>query len=201
MNTTEHWLTEIISSQKRTLRFSVLTLILAIMSIPIGYFLLYYEPELLFTFGESGKPPVEPVDYSGMALFVVISGFALLLGTIYLWQFHTPSGIRRQLIDLQDLMSATLETKRHKYKLQLNDGTSFTINYHPYRWSSRELCGFQIQSSPMGTVTDAKKQTATRYGFAISPASVLHTNCSIDEFFPRTLLLYTTIQRLTQIQN
>ena len=200
MNPTEHWLTETISSQKRTLIFSVLSLILAVVSIPTVYLLLQYEPEIFFTLGD-WQPPVEPVDYSGLALFVVISGFVLLLGTVYLWQFHTPSGIRRQLIDLQDLMSATLETKRHKYKLQLNDGTSFTVNYHPYRWASRELCGFHIQSSPMGTLTDVKKQTASRYGFAMSPASILHTNCSIDEFFPRTLLLYTTIQRITQFQN
>lgn len=201
MNSEEKWLTEIITSQKRALALTGLFLLLTIVTIPAGILLYRAEFGSWVTQEEDGpKPPVEPQDHSVLALTLIIIGIMLLLGVIYLWQYHTPSGVRHQLLNLQELMSATLETHRRVYQLYLPDGSTVTVKYIPYRWTTNEFCGFHLNSSPLAAASEATKQEALRGGFVMNQRSILSTNCSLEEFFPRTLLLYKTIQRISQYE-
>ena len=197
MNPEESWLTEIITSQKRTLSISVLFLIFAVAIIPTGIFLL--QPESGFvTFKDESKPPVQAYPHFKLAFALIVGGILLLLGVIYLWQFHTPREVHQQLRNLQELMDATLETSRREYRIRLPDGSAVTIKYIPYRRATHEFCGFQLRSSPLAAWPDTAQQEALRGGFALDHASVLSTTCSLEEFFPRALLLYKTIQRIRQ---
>lgn len=201
MYSEEKWLTEIVTSQKRALTISGIFLLLTVAIIPTG--ILLYRAEFgswVIQEKDGPKPPVELHDYSKLALTLIMIGTLLLLGVIYLWQYHTPKGVRHQLQNLQDLMSATLETHRRENRLYLPDGSTVTVKYIPYRWNTNEFCGFQLRSSPLAARSEAIKQEALRGGFAMNQRNILSTTCSLEEFFPRTLLLYKTIQRIGQYE-
>ncbi|MFX0212003.1 MAG: hypothetical protein ACFFDT_38870 [Candidatus Hodarchaeota archaeon] len=201
MNSEDKWLKDIVTSQKRVLTLSGLFLLLTATTIPAG--ILLYKAEYIWgtPMGKDGpKPPVEPQDYSELALTLIMIGILLLLGVIYLWQYHTPNGVRHQLQNLQELMSATLETHRREFRLYLPDDSTITVKYIPYRWTTSEFCGFQLHSSPLAAKSEAIKHEALRGGFAMNQRRILSTNCSLEEFFPRTLLLYKTIQRISHYE-
>jgi hypothetical protein len=109
--------------------------------------------------------------------------------------------VQNQLHALQELLSATLKSRRHEHQFHLPDGFIITVKYTPYRWAAQAWCGFQLQYSPPGLITDAMSQEALRGGLAVVSPNVLSTNCSLEEFFPRTLLLYKTIRRIRHLQN
>ncbi len=198
MNSEEdEWLTEIVTSQKRVFIISGLFLLLTVVIIPVGIILLRVEPKFVILEEES-KPPTELEDHFLLAFTLITVGILLLFLVIYLWQYHTPRGVRHQLQNLQELMSATLKTHRRVNQLYLPDGSTVTVKYIPYRWTTNEFCGFHLHSSPLAAISEAVKQEALRGGFVINQRSILSTNCSLEEFFPRTLLLYKTIQRISQ---
>lgn len=201
MNSEEKWLTEIITSQKKALALTGLLILLTVAIIPAGILLYRAEDGWGVTWEEDGpKPPVEPQDHSELALTLIMIGILLLLGGIYLWQYHTPNGVRHQLQNLQELMSATLETHRREFRLYLPDDSTITVKYIPYRWTASEFCGFQLQSSPLAARSEAIKKESLRGGFAMNQRRGLSTNCSLEEFFPRMLLLYKTIQRISRYE-
>ncbi|MFQ6123493.1 MAG: hypothetical protein ACE5R6_02670 [Candidatus Heimdallarchaeota archaeon] len=198
MHSKEKWLMEIVTSQKRALTISALFFLLTIVIIPVGIILLRIEPYWGTIFEKESEPPTKIQDHFELAFVLITIGILSLLVMIYLWQYHTPSGVRNQLKNLQELMSATLETHRQEYRLYLPDGSIVTVKYIPYRWTTNEFCGFQLYSSPLAARSEVIKQEALRGGFAMNQRSTLSTNCSLEEFFPRTLLLYKTIQRISQ---
>ena len=116
MNAEENWLTEIISRQKRIVLLSLTFLVLTAASISIGLSLYWYEPNLFRIFTAGPPPPVVAPDFTGLISVTLTAGILLLIGGVYLWEFYTPEGVQNQLHDLQELLSATIKSKRVRLK-------------------------------------------------------------------------------------
>jgi hypothetical protein len=201
MNAEENWLTEVISKQKRIVILSFTFLALTAVSISLGLSLFWYEAKIFDPFDPSNPPPVILPNYKGLATSILAVAMLLLIGGVYLWEFYTPAEVQNQLHSLQELFSASMKSKRREHQFQLPDGFVFTVRYTPYRWAAQSWCGFQLQYSPPGRITDAMRREALRGGLAPVSPNVLSAKCSLEEFYPRTLLLYKTIRRIRRLQN